>query len=118
MKFEWTNQEEEKYYLKAEEQLKRESIDYVKVNRERFSVIGYNPEQKTVKEVRVHLKAIPNRLLTGKRLKRLKELKNWKREKVPEGDFDCPTLHPIFTYSYLAYVADEGRKLRKCQRKS
>lgn len=51
MKFNWSEEEKEEYYKRAEQQLNEAGIDFVGVDRSKFGVIGWNAEQKTVEAV-------------------------------------------------------------------
>lgn len=44
VKFNWSEEEKEEYYRRAEQQLNEAGIDFVGVDRSKFGVIGWNAE--------------------------------------------------------------------------
>ena len=59
VKFNWSEEEKEEYYKRAEQQLNEAGIDFVGVDRAKFGVIGWNAEEKTVEAVFLSLNREP-----------------------------------------------------------
>lgn len=76
MKFAWTEKDKERFFKRAERQLKAAGIDFVQVDREQIGVKEWNAEKQTAGAVYVWLTSYPyNHFSTRKRglLKRLCE---------------------------------------------
>lgn len=74
MKFAWTEKDKERFFKRAERQLKAAGIDFVQVDREQIGVKEWNAEKQTAGAVYVWLTSYPyNHFSTRKRglLKRL-----------------------------------------------
>ena len=77
MKFSWQDSEKEKFYQKAEKQLKNAGIDFVGVDRREFGVQGWNEQEETVQAVFVTLTTYSYRHFTSVQKGMLKKLGNW-----------------------------------------
>lgn len=83
MKFAWTEKDKERFFKRAERQLKAAGIDFVQVDREQIGVKEWNAEKQTAGAVYVWLTSYPyNHFSTRKRglLKRLGKRNNEKRK--------------------------------------
>ena len=56
VKFNWSEEEKEEYYKRAEQQLNEAGIDFVGVDRAKFGGVGWKAEEKTVEADFVCLK--------------------------------------------------------------
>ena len=109
VKFNWSEEEKEEYYRRAEQQLNEAGIDFVGVDRSKFGVIGWNAEQKTVEAVSVSLTGYPYHHFSNKKRGQLKRLGNWQcTDKCKRG-----SGKPHFMHSRLIYGRDGG-KGKKC----
>ena len=107
--FNWSDEEKEEYYKRAEQQLKEAGIDFVGVDRAKFGVIGWNAEEKTVEAVSVSLTGYPYHHFGTKKRGQLKRLGNWQCiDKFKKGG-----EKPYFMHSRLIYGRDGGRG-KKC----
>ena len=109
MRFDWSEEAKEKYYKKAERQLKAEGIDFVGVDHAKFGVIGWNEERKTAKAVYVSLTGYPYHHFSNAKRGQLKRLGNWQcTDKFKKGG-----EKPYFMHSRLIYGRDGGKE-KKC----
>lgn len=109
VKFNWSEEEKEEYYKRAEQQLNEAGIDFVGVDRAKFGVIGWNAEEKTVEAVSVSLTGYPYHHFSTKKRGQLKRLGNWQcTDKYKRGGGK-----PYFMHSRLIYGRDGG-KGKKC----
>lgn len=68
MKFAWTEKDKERFFKRAERQLKAAGIDFVQVDREQIGVKEWNAEKQTAGAVYVWLTSYPyNHFSTRKR---------------------------------------------------
>lgn len=77
MKFKWEEKEKEKFYRKAEKELKESGIDFMEVDRTKFGIQGLDEKGENVKKVYISLSACSFQKLTSERMKMLKKLNNW-----------------------------------------
>lgn len=97
MEFNWLDCEKEKFYQKAEKQLKDAGIDFLGVDRRQFGVQGWDEQEKTVQAVFVTLTAYSYRHFTPVQKGRLKKLGNWEcLDKYRRGE-----PKPIWMHSRL-----------------
>lgn len=69
MKFAWTEKDKERFFKRAERQLKAAGIDFVQVDREQIGVKEWNAEKQTAGAVYVWLTSYPyNHFSTGQAL--------------------------------------------------
>lgn len=75
MKFRW--EEKEKYFGRAEQELKDAGIDFMKVDRSQFGVQGFNEKEHTAEKVYVSLLSCSFRDVTAEKKRKLQNLGNW-----------------------------------------
>lgn len=94
MKFDWQDFEKEKFYQKAEQQLKDAGIDFIKVDRKQFGVFGWNEKEKTVQAVIVSLTPYSYQQFSSIRKSKLKKLKNWEcTDRYKQGESKPILMH-------------------------
>lgn len=77
MRFEWTEQEKEYFYRKAERQLRKNGIDFLSVDRDQFGVKGWKIRKRTIGAALISLTPYPYRCLTQEKKKMLENMDNW-----------------------------------------
>lgn len=118
MKFNWTPEEKERYYRRAEKLLKDADIDFISVDRSGITVAGWNPETKEVKAVYVSLTPYPYRKFSNVRKSQLMKLGNWQQtnsrsKRLPTGKM---TETETFMRSRLEFRETRGRKKKECRK--
>ena len=77
MKFAWTEKDKERFFKRAERQLKVAGIDFVQVDREQIGVKEWNAEKQTAGAVYVWLTSYPYNHFSTRKRGLLKRLGNW-----------------------------------------
>lgn len=97
MVFNWGEKEKEKFYRKAEKELREAEISFIAVDRNKFGVRGWNEKDHTVQAVVISLQTYSYKKLNKDQKSRLKKLKNWEcTDKYNRGD-----QKPVFMHSRL-----------------
>lgn len=106
MRFDWQESEKEKFFKRAERQLKKAGIDFVGVDRTKFGVRGWNEQTGTVKAVVVSLTSYPYQHFSNIRKSKLMKLGNWECVDKYKKGFN----KPIFMHSQLIITETKRRK--------
>lgn len=94
MEFGWQDFEKEKFYQKAEQQLRDAGIDFVEVDRRDFGVRGWNEEKKTVQAVIVTLTPYSYQHFNSIRKSKLEKLGNWQCiDQFKQGEMKPVLMH-------------------------
>lgn len=113
MKFRWTESEKERFYKRAEKQLKEAGIDFISVDRTQFGIRGYNAEKGTVEAVVISLTPYPYRHFSNVRKGALKRLGNWECTDAKRERKIISEEEQIFMHSRLIIKETRGRKKEK-----
>lgn len=102
MKFKWESKEKEKFYQRAEKELRDAKIDFIKVDRNQFGVKGWDEKKHTVEKVYIFLESYSYQHLSADKKKKLKTLGNWEclNESTQKWGMD---EKQIFMHSRLVY---------------
>ena len=99
MKFAWTEKDKERFFKRAERQLKAAGIDFVQVDREQIGVKEWNAEKQTAGAVYVWLTSYPYNHFSTRKRGLLKRLGNWEctdhSRKAGANQYIC--THALFT---------------------
>ncbi len=96
-------------FRRAEEQLNREGLAFLKIDRSQITAKGWDVQSGKVKAVYVNLKPIDKRRLTIAGLDTLKKLGNW--EEIPEPkEGRGAERGEYWIYSRLQFKETRGRK--------
>lgn len=111
MRFNWESAEKERYYRKAEKQLKEAGIDFVSVDRTQFGVRKWDKERKEAEAIYIGLTPYPYCHFSNARRGKLKRLGNWqctdpKRKKQGPGIWN-PEGAPTMMHSRLVYEEED-----------
>lgn len=110
MKFAWTEKDKERFFKRAERQLKAAGIDFVQVDREQIGVKEWNAEKQTAGAVYVWLTSYPYNHFSTRKRGLLKRLGNWECT----DHFKKGGSKPIYMHSRLIYTSyREEKKPRK-----
>lgn len=113
MRFNWQQSEKEKFFRKAEKQLQDAGIDFIGVDRTKFSVKGWNDTTHEVEEVCVSLTPYPYRNLSNARKGELIRLGNWVCENPRIRKRTAYAESSVFMHSHLTYRETRGRKTKE-----
>lgn len=106
MRFNWQESEKERFYRKAERQLKKAGIDFVGIDRTKFGVRRWNEEKKTVDAVVISLTVYPYKHFSNIRKGALLKLGNWECTDILRKGY----VKPIFMHSQLIYKEKREEK--------
>ena len=112
MRFNWQQSEKEKYFKRAEKQLRDAGIDYISVDRTKFGVKGWNENTHEVEEINVSLTPFPYRHLSNAKKGELMRLGNWTCENPKKRKWTAYTENSVFMHSHLTYKETRGRKAK------
>ena len=101
MKFAWTEKDKERFFKRAERQLKAAGIDFVQVDREQIGVKEWNAEKQTAGAVYVWLTSYPYNHFSTRKRGLLKRLGNWECT----DHFKKGGSKPIYMHSRLIYTS-------------
>ena len=106
MKFAWTEKDKERFFKRAERQLKAAGIDFVQVDREQIGVKEWNAEKQTAGAVYVWLTSYPYNHFSTRKRGLLKRLGNWEcTDHYKKGG-----SKPIYMHSRLIYTSYREEK--------